>query len=69
VRVFAKATAGGFGKSNKKKVTFEGGMVVPKEGKRVKSLAEELDDQQQGSSSSRSTQGTQGAPVGFPTSK
>jgi len=36
--VLAKATAGGFGKSDKKKLTYEGGMVVPKEGKRVESL-------------------------------
>lgn len=56
----AQAGAGGFGKSTKKKVDTSGGLVVPKEGKRVRSS--DLLDEAEPSSK----QAVEGAPAGFP---
>lgn len=52
-------SAGGFGKSNKKKVSTAGGLVVPEDGKRVKKsyLADE----------DATGRAVDGAPAGFPT--
>ncbi|WIA30630.1 hypothetical protein OEZ86_000708 [Tetradesmus obliquus] len=53
--------AGGFGKSNKKKVSTEGGMVIPEDGKRVKKSYLADSD-----SKAASKAAADGAPPGFP---
>lgn len=56
-----QAGAGGFGKSTKKKIDTSGGLVVPKEGKRVRT-SDLLDEKE-----TSGRQAADGAPAGFPT--
>eukprot|EP00879_Flechtneria_rotunda_P002047 GHRR01002226.1.p1 GENE.GHRR01002226.1~~GHRR01002226.1.p1 ORF type:complete len:225 (+),score=52.89 GHRR01002226.1:244-918(+) len=59
-RLHVQAAAGGFGKSNKKKLTYEGSLVIPKEGKRVKGKDLLLDE------APARNKGDPDSPPGFP---
>jgi hypothetical protein len=61
--VIVRAAAGGFGKSNKKKIDTEGGMVMPKKVFRTATLEDLKDDAPSKSSKSKAEDG---APAGFP---